>query len=60
MAGIREVLSNLSPFPGTGSLEFGAQALPEQISLEEMMPADALWPPDWMSGLSIIFSMIRI
>lgn len=27
--------------------EFGAQALPEQISLEEMMPADALWPPDW-------------
>lgn len=27
--------------------EFGAQALPVLESLKEMMPKEALWPPDW-------------
>lgn len=32
---------------GTVPSEFGAQALPVIESLKEMMPEEALWPPDW-------------
>ena len=32
---------------GTVPSEFGAQALPMLESLKEIMPDDALWPPDW-------------
>jgi beta-mannosidase len=31
------------PFP----TEFGAQALPDKASLEKMLPASQLWPPQW-------------